>query len=353
MNDRQHRGPGWRRRAGALAAILALTLPACGRVSDTGGDTGDGPPVVGLAGSFLTDPFQVVLIDSIEAQAEEAGIDLLPPTDAEADPGKQVADMTTLLSQDIGGLITIPVDSDAVVPGIERANEQDVPVVTVDVAPNGGDVAMVVRANNVEMGASACEQLGEAIGGQGTVLELQGNLASVNGSDRSDGFNECMRENYPSVEIISRPTDWDTAKATDIAQTVLSTTDVQGVFMASDSVMASGVADVLQRLNKWHKVGEPGHVALVSIDGTSAGLDLIREGYQDALVSQPVDLYAQYAVRYILDAIDGTEHAEGPTDHGSEIATIQGGNLEDRLPSPVVTADNADDPELWGNNQTG
>lgn len=341
-----------RLRAGVLVAVLTLAVSACGRVSDSSGGSDDGPPVVGLAGSFLTDPFQVVLIDSIEKQAEEAGIDLLPPTDAEADPGKQVTDITTLLSQDVGGLITIPVDSDAIVPGIERANEQDVPVVTVDVAPNGGDVAMVVRANNVAMGASACEQLGEAIGGKGTVLELQGNLASVNGSDRSDGFNDCMKERYPAVEIISRPTDWDTAKATDIAQTVLSTTDVQGVFMASDSVMAPGVADVLQRLKKWHKVGQPGHIALVSIDGTPAGLDLIRQGYQDALISQPVDLYAEYAVKYILDAINGTEHKEGPTDHDSEIATIQGGNLEDRLPSPVVTADNADDPELWGNNPT-
>lgn len=358
------------RRCAVIAAAV-LTLAACGGgaatpdeaeapVTEAGGTDatteteaaaggGGGGESIGLAGSFLTDPFQVVLVNGIGEQAGEAGLDLSPPTNADADPGKQVTDITTLVSQGVNGLIVIPVDSDAVVPAIESANAEDVPVVTVDVAPTGGDVYMIVRADNVAMGASACEHMGEALGGTGTVLELQGNLASVNGLDRSEGFNDCMTENFPDIEIISRPTDWVAQQATDAAQTVLSTTDVQGVFLASDSVMLPGVINVLQNQDKWFPVGEEGHVTLVSIDGTPPGLQTIRDGYQDALVSQPVDLYAQYSVQYVADAIAGTEYEPGPTDHDSEIVE-EGGLLSDLLPSPLVTAENVDDPALWGNS---
>lgn len=344
-----------------MLGIAVLLLAACGSggaeqaeapvtsAEQVAATPEGGAQSIGLAGSFLTDPFQVVLVNGIGDQAGEAGLDLSPPTNADADPGKQVTDVTTLLSQGVGGVIIIPVDSSAIVPAIEEANAQDVPVVTVDVAPSGGDVYMIVRADNVAMGASACEAMGEALGGTGTVLELQGNLASVNGLDRSQGFNDCMAETYPDIEIISEPTDWVAQQATDAAQTVLSTTDVQGIFMASDSVMLPGVINVLQNQDRWFPVGEEGHVALVSIDGTPPGLQTIRDGYQDALVSQPVDLYSQYAVQYVADAIAGTQYKPGPTDHGSEIVE-QDGSLADLLPSPVVTAENVDDAALWGNS---
>ena len=67
-----------------------------------------------------------------------------------------------------------PRDSNAIGPALEYAGTKDVPVVAVDQGAANGEVAITVRADNVRMAQIACKALGDAIGGQGKVLELPG-----------------------------------------------------------------------------------------------------------------------------------------------------------------------------------
>jgi simple sugar transport system substrate-binding protein/ribose transport system substrate-binding protein len=62
-----------------------------------------------------------------------------------------------------------------------------------------------------------------------------------------------------------------------------------------------------------------------------------------------LDLYARLGVEYLQRAVKGEQFVEGPTPHGSRIVKNSTGNLEDLLPSPVVTRQNVNDPHLWGN----
>lgn len=328
------------------SAATLLVLSGCGAASEA-----DGKASVGLSAGVLDNPFTAGLVESVEDQADAApDLNMLAASNAEGDPAKQVTDFNTLITQGVKGIITIPRDSDAIVPAIEAANQANIPVVTVDTAANGGDIYMNVRADNQAMGASVCEQIGELIGGKGTVLELHGALSTTSGFDRNKGFTDCLSTKYPEVKVIAKDTNWESAKAVEQAQTVLSTSAVDAVFLASDSVMLAGVQTVLESQNKWAPAGESGHMPLVTIDGSSLSLDSIRNGYLDAVISQPVDLYGKYGVMYLQDAIAGKEYKVGPTDHGSEIVDYKG-NLADMLPSPVITSKNVDDQALWGNKK--
>lgn len=317
------------------------STPEASEVAAGGGE-------VGFSESFLTDPFQVQLVAELAAQAEAQGVNLLDAVNADGDPAKQNADIATLLGRGVSGLIVVPVDSSAIIPAIEQANEAGVPVVTVDLGADGGDIYMIVRANNVYMGEAACEAMGEELGGTGTVLNLQGDLASQNGRDRSDGFTSCMESQFPDIEVISRPMEWDSAQCTEATQSVVSTEEIDGIFMASDSVCLNGVLNVLENLGRLTPKGEEGHMVAVSIDGTPDALDAVRDGYLDAVISQPLDLYAEWGIRYIAAAMAGDTFEPGPTDHGSEIVEVNG-SLADLLPSPTITQENVDDPTLWGN----
>ncbi len=336
------------RRAGIAAlAVASLALAACsGGASGSGGDK----PTVGFSAGVLDNPFTAGLVDSVVTQANSSGLNMLPASNAQGDPAQQVTDFNTLISQGIKGLVTIPRDSDAIIPAIQAANAANVPVVTVDTAANGGKIYMNVRADNVAMGTSVCEQMGKLTGGKGTVLELHGALSTTSGYDRDKGFSDCMKSKFPGISIIKKDTNWESAKAVENAQTVLSTTKIDGIFLASDSVMLSGVQTVLQGQGKWIPAGQPGHIPLVTIDGSSGSLDTIRSGNVDAVVSQPVDLYGKYGVQYLKDAMAGKVYKVGPSEHGSQIVDYKG-NLADMLPSPVITKANVDDQNLWGNKK--
>ena len=93
-----------------------------------------------------------------------------------------------------------------------------------------------------------------------------------------------MAASLPNVEIIAKPTDWKSAQAADQAQTVLSTTDVNAVFLASDAVMLDSVSNQMQNLSKWVPAGQDGHIGLVTIDGGANALAGIRGGQVDAVV---------------------------------------------------------------------
>ena len=278
------------------------------------------------------------------------GTKCAPVANANGDSGKQITDIHNLIAQGARGIILVPTDSNAIVPGIDFAASKNVPVVVIDIGPGGGKTAMIVRANNLRMGEDAAKWLAKAVGGKGSVLSMMGDQATTNGRDRTTGFDDYMKKNYPDIKVIEQPTYWKTDKATAVAQTVVSSTpDLAGIYMQSDSVMLAGVLNVLKSAGRLKAVGEPGHIFLISIDGTPFALEKIREGMLDAAVSQPLNLYVKYGLEYLQAAVAGKSFSLGPTDHESTIVDFKG-NPMDLLPAPVVTKDSASDPDLWGNH---
>jgi ribose transport system substrate-binding protein len=310
-------------------------------------------PVIGYAAGFLTDPFQAVLVQMSLAEAAKDGLKTLPASNANGDAAKQISDIHNLIAAGAQGLIINPTDSQAIVPALAFAAKKKVPVVAIDTAPASGVVAMVVRADNTRMGEEACQVIGKDLGGKGIVLSLMGDQATTNGRDRTTGFNTCLKANFPAIKLIQEPTNWKADRATTIAQTIVtSTPHLSAIYLQSDSVMLAGVLNVLKSKHKLHKVGEPGHITVVSIDGTPLALQRIRDGVLDAAVSQPLNLYVKYGVYYIHAAVNGKTFPPGPTDHGSTIVA-KGTVKMDLLSAPVVTKANVDDQTLWGNQAKG
>ena len=151
-------------------------------------------------------------------------------------------------------------DSDAIVPALNYAESKHVPIVSTDIGPSGGHTAMIVRADNLRMGADACALIGKKLGGKGTLLSMMGDQATINGRDRTTGFNDCMKANYPGIKVVQQPTYWKSDKATAVAQTVVTSTPaLAAIYMQSDSVMLAGVINVLKSAGKLTKVGDASH----------------------------------------------------------------------------------------------
>lgn len=338
-------------KVAAAATALGLALSACGSTKNNAATAPQGGGgKVGATIPLLTSPFWQAYNNYVPQKAKEQGVEALPTVNADSDPAKQITDINTLLNQGVKGLVVTPLDSAAVVAGLKAAENKGVPVVAVDVAPEGGKVAMVVRADNKAYGTKACEAIGAKVT-SGKVVQVMGDLASVNGRDRSEAFRQCMKTKFPGVQVLEVAAEWKADKASSGLDSLLTANpDIKAVYMQAGGVYLAPTQQALKRKNLSFPVGDPNHVVLVSNDGIPQELAAIRAGELDATVSQPADDYAKYGMYWIKKAMAGETFKAGPTDHGSTVVEVRPGILEDQLPAPVVTKDNVDDKALWGNN---
>ncbi len=253
-----------------------------------------------------------------------------------------------------------PQDTAAIAPTLDQLQAKKIPVVTIDTRPDTGSVFMVVRADNRAYGEKACQFLGAKLSGKGAVVMLEGDVASINGRDRTEAFNDCMQKDFPGIKVYGEPSKWDAQLAASQLQTVLSAhPDVRGIYMEASFALA-GTLQVLSQKGMLVAPTDPKHVFVVSNDGIPEELKDIAAGKIDATVSQPADLYAQYGLYYVQQALAGKTFQPGPTDHHSTIVKVRDGLLEDQLSAPLVTADGATingeqtltstDASLWGNS---
>jgi simple sugar transport system substrate-binding protein/ribose transport system substrate-binding protein len=348
---------------GALV-IMAAILAACGSTSgsstsgttsSSGGTLAPGAPFkLGVSLTFNNTDFWTNYISYEKTFAAKYNATLIGPLVANNDAAQQNTDIHTLIQEGAQALIVNPVDSAAIAPALDYAAGKNIPVVSVDVAPSSGHVFMIVRADNVAYGQNSCKFIAaHATGSSGHIAILEGDLASVNGKDRTDGCNKMIQSNYPNFKTVEYATKWDTPTAVSDAKTALSTyPDLRGIYVEW-SAPEDGILAAEQAAGKFTKVGSSSHIVLIGNDGTPHEHDLIRASQLDASISQPANSYAQYAIFYAQQALEGKTYSAGQTtDHNSTIVNLLG-NLEDALPAPVVDSTNVNDPNLWGNAKSG
>lgn len=328
----------------AVAGVLATAALAggSGHAQKAAGIT------VGVSLAGYSTDFWSSYVAFEKAAAAKNGVSLIGPISANGDAGKQATQIKTLIDQGVSSLIINPVDSAAIAPTLAYAASKHVPVVSVDVAPTQGKVYMIVRADNVLYGQSACTYIASHVRGSGHVAMLEGDLASINGLDRKNGFLSCMKA-HPNLKVVEYATKWDTPTAVNDAKTALSQySDLKAIYVHWSGPVP-GIIAAEKAAGKFSKVGAPNHVVLFSDDGTPQEHSWIRQGEEDATISQPATLYAQFAVYYAKQAVNGAKYRSGmKTDHGSKIVPLLG-NLEDAIVAPVVSKANVNDPALWGN----
>ncbi len=344
-------------RVRALGAIAAVALlAACGGGGGTGGGGGfkaGDSFKLGVSLTFNNTDFWTNYITYEQKFAKQYNATLIGPLVANNDAGRQLTDVKTLIQEGAQALIVNPVDSAAIAPALDYAASKHVPVVSVDVAPSAGHVEMIVRADNVKYGQESCKYIGDHAGAAGHVAILEGDLASLNGKDRTDGCQQVLQQSYPNLQAVAYATKWDTPTAVNDAKTAISTyADLRGIYVEW-SAPEDGIVAAERAASRFTPVGSPGHVVVIGNDGTPAEHAAIRAQTLDASISQPANAYAQYAIYYAQQALAGKKYTAGQTtDHNSTIISLQG-NLEDALPAPVVDKRNVDDPNLWGNAKSG
>src|SRR5918994_36416 len=181
-----------RTRAATMVLVLAVLASSlavgCQRGEGGGGDGGG--QRIGLLISTLNKPFFLSLRDGAQQAADEAGVELIV-SDAQNDAATQQDDVQNFVTQQVDAILVNPVDSEAVVPAVQAANQADIPVIALDRGASGGEIATLIASDNVEGGRLAGEELIELVG-SGPVAQLEGIPGASPTRDRGQGFEEAI-----------------------------------------------------------------------------------------------------------------------------------------------------------------
>lgn len=275
-----------------LLAVLATVLAAgCQR----GGGEGGGARI-GLSVSTLNNPFFVTLRDGAQSAADEAGAELIV-SDAQNDTAQQQDDIQNFVTQQVNVILVNPVDSDAVVPAIEAANQANIPVIALDRGASGGELATTIASDNVQGGNLAGEELIRLVG-SGSVAQLEGTPGADPARDRGQGFQDAI-DAQSTVEVVaSQSANFDRGEGLNVAENILQANpDIAGIFAQNDE-MALGAVQALG-----DNAGDD--VKVVGFDAIEDALSAIQDGTMNATVAQQPAEIGSLGVENAISVING------------------------------------------------
>ena len=323
---------------------LALTslLPGIARAA-----TGK-PLKIGYNVSTLANPFfQGMTKGVVDAVKQFPGMTLLN-TNANGDANTQASLVVDLINQGVDALILNPINANAIVPVVQRADAKKIPVFTLDRGAACGDCQTnFLETDNVALGREGARYIAEQLKArygkvQGNVVDLVGLIGTTAGDDRDRGFMDEFKSiaaQNPDLKLVARQEgQFDQEKSFNLmSQIMAANPQIDAVFNGNDD-NAVGALRAIRQASRNVPIGDPKHIIIVGIDGTRQALTAIRKGDMDATLSQNPLTMASQSVKYVDQFYNGDK---------SKIPA------HEFWPHILITKANIDSPEvksygLWG-----
>jgi ribose transport system substrate-binding protein len=331
-----------------LGCIICLTLIAAGTKEKEEKKVTKG--VIYYMSPVLFDEFQAGSKLMIEKFAKELGYEIRS-LNAKNNASLQIEQMDDAIGMKPIAIILNAVDSSTIVGSVQKARAAGIPVLVYDrfITETYVDFHSVVGTVKMgEMAADECAKILEKKYGKakGVVLELMGDLGDMYTILIDQGFKERMKR-YPDIKYIVKDTpQWEPTTAASICDDQLTVRkDIDIIFLHAD-FRGTAIVPVLEA-HKYKK----GDIVMIGTDGAPTGLDLVRDGWMQINIAVPMVQQAWGLYEFFDDIINKKEIKPGTYD----IRGVKADLIKEKwgptlyLPGEIITKDNVDNPDLWGN----
>ncbi|WP_407179140.1 sugar ABC transporter substrate-binding protein [Bradyrhizobium sp. STM 3562] len=191
------------------------------------------------------------------------------PTKSDSIP-EQLSQIEDVVVKKPDAIVFIPVDYKAMVPGVEKINAANIPVVNITDRSAAGKFISFVGADDYSLGLETARYLLKALGGKGNIVIIEGVKGSLTNVDRVRGFNDALKEAPGAKLLASQPGNYQRLQALQVMENLIeSHPQIDGVLAANDA-MAMGVIEALEGANRTAQV--------IGINGTKEAVDAIKAG---------------------------------------------------------------------------
>lgn len=236
-----------------------------------------------------------------EAAGKELNVEIVWKGPAqETDYSGQINIVEDAINRRVDGIVLAPSHGDALVPIVERAQKEGIPLVIFDSGINTETYSAYIATDNHQGGVVAAERLAEKLGGKGKVAILGVKAGSVSTDQREQGFQETLKQKYPGMEIVAfQYGEADRTKSLDRATDILTAHGDLNGFFASNESSTVGVVQALKQKNL------TGKVTLVGFDSSPNLIDDLKAGALDSLVLQNPFKMGYEGVKAIVAKLNG------------------------------------------------
>ncbi len=296
-----------------VASVLALSV-----VAVSGGLVAaqDDATVVGVSwNNFQEERWALRDEPAIKAVLDAAGAEYIS-TDAASSAEKQVSDVEQLINQGADAIIILAQDNEAILPAVEGALAEGIPVVAYDrLFETESEGAYYVTFDNVEVGRMQARAILEAMPA-GNYVFIKGNAADPNADFLRGGQQEVLQEAIDAGDIVNvgeQYTDnWDPAVAQRNMEQILTDNDnnVDAVVASNDGTAGGSIAALAAQ-------GLDGVVPVSGQDADNAALNRVALGTQTVTVWKDARDLGAAAAELALQAVGGmvegtTVFSDGP-----------------------------------------
>jgi ABC-type sugar transport system substrate-binding protein len=295
--------------AGAAAiAAVTMTLAACSssgggsnKSSSSGSDSAKGKTMQLIVGN-QTDPFYVTMECGAKQEAATLGVKLSynGPPSFTVPPQKQLIDNVEVTKPN--ALLVAPTDVAKLDPDLQKVQSGGTKVIFVDTSSSDMSLGLSrISSNNNAGGQLAAKNLGQLLGGKGTVAVISMAKGTSTTDARVAGFEQEMKSAYPNIKLLPEQNDTDatTTQATSFIEAdITSHPTMNGVFTAN-TVTAQGVATGLQHASK------TGKVKMVTFDAEPAEVQMLKNNVAQVIIAQEPALEGKDGVIQAANALEG------------------------------------------------
>ena len=279
-----------------LGAICGLSLAA--GVLTGCGDGGSGSNIAYLCFDE-SDAFGGQLIKSeFQKGASAKSLDVTY-YDAKGDGNLQIDQMKEIISNNPKAIILLPVDGDLLIPSVEQANEQDIPVVVLNRGVNGGKV-LTSGSNDLDAGILQAQFMASHLPQGAKVVYLHGASNQSAAQLRWQGFKKECLDKRPDIELLDmQDGNWSKTEGMKIMALWLSLyPKIDGVICGNDQ-MALGAIAALKAANRLAGCQVSG------VDAVDDALKAVATGEMVQTIKQDAAGQAQGAVDIVASIVSG------------------------------------------------
>jgi ribose transport system substrate-binding protein len=200
----------------------------------------------------------------------------------------------------VNAIAIAPVDSKGIAPAISKAMAAGIAVVAVDTGIDGAEITSYVATDNVPAAKSQGDWAADQVGDTDTVIYVTGDQGQSTGRERKEGFLAGLKAKKPNVKVVEVPTTWDQTMAQNGVEAALKANPKAKVIACAWDGGALGAKAALLAAGK-----KPGDVKIAGFDGSPGGLDMMKEGWQQANSAQMLAKIGKVGVETAIAAANG------------------------------------------------